>query len=33
MWTAEEKVREFVDKFVLIKDGDVLAAGISGGAD
>lgn len=33
MWTAEEKVREFVDKFGLIKDGDVLAAGISGGAD
>ena len=33
MWTAEEKVREFVDKFELIKEGDVLVAGISGGAD
>ena len=33
MWTVTEKVRKFVDKFGLIADGDVLVAGISGGAD
>ena len=33
MWTVTEKVRKYVEKFSLIEDGDVLVAGISGGAD
>lgn len=33
MWTVAEKVRKYVEKFSLIEDGDVLVAGISGGAD
>lgn len=33
MWKTERKVREFVEKYHLIRDGDILVAGISGGAD
>lgn len=33
MWTTEQKVRNYVEKHHLIQEGDVLVAGISGGAD
>lgn len=33
MWKTEQKVRDFVEKHGLIREGDLLAAGISGGAD
>ena len=33
MWTTERKVRNYVEKHHLIQEGDVLVAGISGGAD
>lgn len=33
MWKTEQKVRDFVEKHHLIRAGDLLVAGISGGAD
>lgn len=33
MWKTEQKVRDFVEKHHLIRKGDLLVAGISGGAD
>lgn len=33
MWKTEQKVRKYVEEYHLIESGDILVAGISGGAD
>lgn len=33
MWTTEQKVQEYVEKYQMISPGDVVVAGVSGGAD